>query len=304
MNPERGGSLGEFNWRHPSARVLGPALAVATCIGIATLQPRLYPELPIAVLYLLPVLILVWTSSRRIGLIGAALAAVVRVVIDFTNPQSLSDPSVPYWNFVISLPLYVLVADLLQRLRVLLERERELAMTDPLTTLGNRRFFLDVARFELNRTRRYDRAFALGYIDVDFFKDVNDKRGHAAGDDLLRLIARELMVVLRTSDVVARIGGDEFAFILPETPADGAEIAARKMHDHITAAVTSANYPVSFSVGVVTYDTGAVTLDALLDEADALMYHVKSHGRGAVLVRPHGSELPARQTSVAPAVAV
>src|SRR4051812_18030219 len=159
-------ALNEFHWRHPRARVLGPALAVALCILLATLQPKLYPELPIAVLYLAPVVVLVWTSGRYIGLAGAATVALLRVVIDVAYPHDLSNWSVPLWNFVISLPLYVLVAALLQRLREALERELELAMTDPLTKLGNRRFFLDIARVELNRTRRYSRPLALGYLDV------------------------------------------------------------------------------------------------------------------------------------------
>lgn len=279
--------LNEIDRRHPRARLLGPAFAIALCFGLAKFQPRLYPELPIAVLYLAPVVILVWTSGRYIGLAGAATVALLRVLIDIAYPHQLSNWTVPYWNFVISLPMYVLVADLLQRLRVLVEREREMAMTDPLTLLGNRRFFLDIARVELNRTKRYSRPLALGYVDVDFFKEVNDRLGHGAGDDLLRLIASELIVVMRTSDVVARIGGDEFAVLLPETPPEGAAIAFRKMSEHLTNAVQVANYPVTFSVGVVTYESGPGTLDELMEEADQMMYSVKHGGKGAVKVREH-----------------
>jgi diguanylate cyclase (GGDEF)-like protein len=281
--------LSEFDVRHPNARYLGPLLALVMCIALMQLQPRIYPELPIAVLYLVPVVVLVWTSGRFVGLGGAAVAALTRALVDLNDPRSLSSWTIPYWNFAISLPLYVLVAHLLQRMRVLLEREREMGMMDHLTQLGNRRFFLDIARVELNRTLRYSRPLALGYIDVDHFKEINDTRGHAAGDALLRLIANELTIVLRASDVVARIGGDEFAVLLPETSPEGAATAFRKMSEQLTSAVQSANYGVTFSVGAVTYESGSVTLDELLAEADGLMYYVKNHGKGAVLVRTHAS---------------
>jgi diguanylate cyclase (GGDEF)-like protein len=285
--PRTARALLEFDWHHPRARYLGPALAITICVGLANMQSRIYPELPIAVMYLLPVLVLVWTSGRYLGLVGAALTALFRVLVDLAYPHSISHWSVPLWNFILSVPLYLLVALLVQRTRELLERERGMALTDPLTHLGNRRFFLDIARVELNRTRRYNRPLAVGYIDVDYFKDVNDKMGHAAGDSLLQLISSELMVVLRTSDVVARIGGDEFAVLLPETSPDGAEIAFSKMSEHLMTAVRAANYPVSFSIGVVTYEQGEVSLDALLEEADGLMYIVKKQGKGALLIRAH-----------------
>jgi diguanylate cyclase (GGDEF)-like protein len=290
MQPRRPGrTFTGLDWRHPIARYAGPAVAIALCVLLAKVQPRMYPELPIAVLYLLPVVIIVWTTGRRAGLAAAAVAAVLRAFVDLLHPHALSHWSVPYWNFVISLPLYLLVAYMMQRLRVLVEREREMAMTDQLTRLGNRRFFLDIARVELNRTRRYSRPLGLAYLDVDHFKEVNDRMGHAAGDDLLRLIATELIVVLRTSDVVARIGGDEFAVLLPETPPEGAEIALRKMSEHLTAAVKAANYPVTFSVGGVTYEYGPAILEDLLEEADRMMYTVKHGTKNAVLVRAHES---------------
>jgi diguanylate cyclase (GGDEF)-like protein len=187
----------------------------------------------------------------------------------------------------VSLVVFVAAAEALPRLHQALDSERERARTDPLTSLGNRRFFELVARAELARTRRYKRPLALGFVDVDFFKEVNDRLGHQAGDQLLQLIAREIRRVMRSSDLIARIGGDEFALLLPETPAEGAEVAFRKMHGHLSAVVEREGFPVSFSTGVVTCEHfQGVTLEDLLREADQTMYLVKNSGRGSIRLRP------------------
>lgn len=263
-------------------RLLGLAAGSALIMAIAALQPQLYPDLPIAVLYVLPVVLVAWIGGVWPGAVAAFAASGARLLSDHAAGITPSHPSVPYWNFAISTVLYLITALLLARLHRTLLYERELARTDPLTLLGNRRFFEDVARVELNRSLRYGRSFALAYIDLDHFKEVNDLLGHAGGDRLLRTIARELVDALRTSDVVARLGGDEFAVLLPETPADGARVAIRKAHERLTERMRRADCPVTFSIGVVTYESGGATLPDLLEHADRVMYSVKKGGRGNV----------------------
>ena len=112
--------------------------------------------------------------------------------------------------------------------------------------------------------------------------------GIAADEGSLQLIARQLTNGLRKSDVVARIGGDEFAVLLPETPADGAAIAMQKLHTQLNRAVQQAGFEVTFSTGVIAYDAGAATVPVLLHEADRVMYSVKRAGRGAVRVEQFG----------------
>ncbi len=128
-------------------------------------------------------------------------------------------------------------------------------------------------------------------MDLDGFKAVNDTCGHAAGDELLRIAARRLKVALRESDIAARVGGDEFAVLLPNTDLDGAEVVAA----HLVASLGEPyELPgrvayVSASVGIAVYPECASTADELVHCADGAMYEAKSAGRGRALAAPKRS---------------
>ncbi len=115
------------------------------------------------------------------------------------------------------------------------ERLATLANTDPLTGLANRRFLLDQLDREVDRARRYGRPLSLVYIDLDGFKAVNDQHGHLFGDDVLKGAATAMRSVLRSTDLMARIGGDEFAILMPETTLPGASNATDKLRRALTA---------------------------------------------------------------------
>ena len=270
-------------------KLLGLAAGGALILALATLQPHLPHDLPIAVFYILPVVLVAWVGGFWAGSVAAVSASFARMLADAVAGVQFSSPTVPYWNFAISAALYLIISSLLALLHRTLLYERELARTDALTFLGNRRFLEHVAAVELNRSLRYARPFALAYVDVDRFKQINDKRGHAEGDRLLRMIARVLVESLRTSDVVTRLGGDEFAVLLPETHADGARVAMEKAHERLTATITQAGYDVSFSVGVVTYEGGPAELNTMLAQADSIMYEVKKTVQGRVRCLPYGA---------------
>jgi diguanylate cyclase (GGDEF)-like protein len=261
-------------------------LGLLLLLLVALVQAQVPADLEVGLLYLLPVATIAWAGGRLPGLSASVAAVGVQLLVDAFGESPPSAPAVPYWNLGVSLVVFLAFSEIMPRLHRALDAERERARTDALTGLGNRRFLEIVARAELGRTRRYHRPFALGYIDVDYFKEVNDRLGHLAGDQLLKLIAREIRRVMRISDVVARVGGDEFALLLPETPPEGAEVAFRKVHKHLSGVVEREGFPVSFSIGVVTCEsTVTVSLEELLREADEMMYMVKNSGRGSIRLR-------------------
>lgn len=187
-----------------------------------------------------------------------------------------------YWNDVVELGFFLVVAYALSALKTALEHERSSARTDPLTGIADRRFFYTLAESEIKRLERYGHIFTVAYIDIDTVKAVNDRFGHSAGDELLRLMAGIMKSHIRATDTAARIGGDEFALLLPET-GDGAALAAvGKIKEALDRAVRERDWPVSLSSGVVTYHAPPASVDKMLEQIDGLMYSVKREGKGMI----------------------
>lgn len=160
-----------------------------------------------------------------------------------------------------------------------------LAMTDALTSLANRRAWFIAARGAVDNALRHRRPLAIVMIDVDHFKAVNDKRGHAAGDAVLRHVAATLQAMVRTGDVLARYGGEEFILLAPETELASAVALATRMRDALrgcTAQVEDSCLPVTASFGVTVLDVREDSVDRLVHRADAALYQAKVAGRDRV----------------------
>ena len=166
------------------------------------------------------------------------------------------------------------------------EEARHLATHDALTTLPNRLLFMDRLDAAIKRARRSGGNFALGYMDLDGFKPVNDQFGHAAGDALLCEVARRMRENTRESDTAARLGGDEFAVIFNDVskPADILKIA-EKLWQRITGAATVPNgggdveVHIGLSLGVAIYPDDGKAPDELMHAADVALYEVKKQGK-------------------------
>lgn len=167
------------------------------------------------------------------------------------------------------------------------EELRRWATTDSLTGLANRRHFIEAAEREMQRAQRYARPMSVLVFDVDHFKLVNDQYGHAAGDEALRTIARVGLTSLRETDLLGRLGGEEFGVLLPETDIAGAAELAERLRAAIAAALVDTGteqlkLSVSIGCGDVEGEDGGI--DCVLARADQALYRAKNGGRNRVEV--------------------
>jgi diguanylate cyclase (GGDEF)-like protein/PAS domain S-box-containing protein len=170
-----------------------------------------------------------------------------------------------------------------KRLAQALDNEKSISRSDHLTGLANRRAFEESLDMECKRSQRYGRPITIVYVDLDDFKKVNDERGHHTGDEVLVAVAETLRTNLRSTDCVARMGGDEFAILLPETDAGAAKIIMTKVDKVLKAVVTQKAWPIGFSLGVVSFPAPLDPPQEMLDRADRLMYAAKHNGKGTTL---------------------
>jgi diguanylate cyclase (GGDEF)-like protein len=258
-----------------------PVIAIFMVMIIGYLDHLTGFELALSIFYLLPILLVAWYGIRTHAVIISVFSAITWLWADMDSGHSVSHPAILTWNTVMLLGFFLVIVLLTSKIKVLLENERSAARVDFVTGALNHRAFHEIAQIEMLRADRHMRPVTMAYIDVDDFKKVNDTLGHGVGDSLLRSVAETIKLHIRSSDIVSRLGGDEFAILMPETDQDNAIMAMSKVHNNLMATIRKNNWPVTFSIGVVschrTFD-----LKELMKAADDLMYSVKSSGKNRV----------------------
>jgi diguanylate cyclase (GGDEF)-like protein len=219
------------------------------------------------------------TRSRGTGLGAGAAVITASAGAELAVASGGRQPSVVLLVLIAAASVAILLAA-----RERLERERDVlratALTDPLTGAANRRALLARIDYEIARHARNRRSFALLMLDLDGFKLLNDRFGHPAGDDLLRDVAGALAHVIRDQDTLARVGGDEFCVLAPETDEAGAERLIGRVEAAVARVMAGVD-SLGASAGAAVFPHDGETPDGLLHTADQRLLSVKRHSRGS-----------------------
>jgi diguanylate cyclase (GGDEF)-like protein len=235
------------------------------------------------VLYFVPVAFVAWYCTRKYAIVLSAFAAVGWFFGCLVPERLTTVPLILLWNFIGELTIFLAFVFLISAFKRYLVIIANLARHDPLTNAYNRNAFYRAAEIELSRIRRYGSPFALAYIDIDDFKMVNDEHGHIAGDELLIRVARLLQDNTRLTDLVGRIGGDEFVALLAQTDAANARSTVEKLRSQLAQDSEIKARAATFSIGVITFVKAPATIDQMLNIVDSLMYSVKRNGKNNAL---------------------
>ena len=239
-------------------------------------------EYSFSVFYVIPVGLATWSINHRYGVAFAFASAITWFLADRISENTYSNAFIPVWNTGIRLGFFLIITYLLHGLSKALEEARSLSRTDNLTGAVNSRFFYELMQIEIDRYERYERTFTLVYLDLDNFKPVNDNQGHLAGNAVLKAVVSVAKEQLRKTDVVARIGGDEFALLLPETDFDQAQSTLEKLQMALLKCMKENNWPVTFSVGALICNAPPPEPDVLMSRVDTLMYAVKTDSKNGI----------------------
>jgi diguanylate cyclase (GGDEF)-like protein len=260
---------------------------LAVCVSLATLtvfrslnpaaQQQHASQLHHAAEWLLvPVLVVgAWNCAPRLAIAAALLTLVAWSWLENRTSEGIDHLPVQLVRLIV---LTGLVAWLL-RTRAKLTAARLLARVDSLTGLPNRRAIIKALRAELSRVKRSGRPFSLVLFDCDRFKQINDRRGHAAGDDVLRRIGDSLRQHTRPYDCAGRWGGDEFLIVLPEADLDHARGIAERLSAAMRHDFEKEHPSLSFSLGVVTIHNADLDWPECVRQADEAMYAAKRLGQ-------------------------
>jgi len=257
-------------------------LAFVLLLGIGYLDYLTQSAMTFSLFYMGPVALAAWHGGKRAGIILAIFGALVFLLAADILQADFYHLATALWNSTMLFAFFLVLVTLLSSIKVLQDNEQKLVKNDTVTTAINSRYFYEVLQNEIDRAKRYERHFTLIYIDLDNFKKINEAFGRKEGDSALWHCVVTISGVLRKTDTVGRLGGDEFGCLLPETGFDAAGVVIGRLRAALEKEMVVHKWGTTISIGAVTFAKPPDKSDDAIKMADLLMDGVKRAGRNGV----------------------
>ncbi len=237
-------------------------------------------DVPLLVFYLPVVVLACWWMNLAVAVCLSLICCTLWLLDNLFAPQPPLQFT-HYWTTATNLTFFLVVASVISRLRFAHDNTRRLLNMDHLTKLANSQAFVEQAQAEMANSAASGQPLTVAFLDCDNFKQVNDTLGHLTGDELLCAVADTMRRSVRASDVVARMGGDEFVVLLPGVSPEQARVMIGRLQHDLQLAMRQNNWAVTFSIGVVTFTEPPESVDRLIHDADQVMYSIKHANKNA-----------------------
>ncbi len=229
--------------------------------------------------YILPIIIGAWFIGLEYGIFLSTFCLFEYSILFIYYQVDSFSITAYFISFTPKLVVYFFIVFILVRLKTSLKAERQLARVDSLTRIGNRKSLFERVELEMNNLRRYNKIFALVYLDIDDFKKINDSFGHVEGDRILKTFANRVNNTIRKNDALFRVGGDEFILILPQTNLEQSKIVMSKIKSSLNEPdELSKSFP-TVSAGIGIFTAYIENIEDVVLYVDKLMYKVKKSGK-------------------------
>jgi diguanylate cyclase (GGDEF)-like protein len=274
-----------FNLRMQDRKPLALAVGVGMCVALGIIDYYTGYELTFFTFYLVPILWVTWVVGTNPGYLVAITSVFAWGIADTLSGHHYSADGFLVWDVLMRLVFFVGNVYMITKLRSAIEREKEQGRLDHLTGVANSKAFFELTQLEIQRCRRNSKPLSVAFLDCDNFKEVNDRFGHSKGDEFLQQVANTLKKGLRSTDILARVGGDEFAVVLPDANAQDANTIFVRLRNALSEVMRDKGFNVTMSVGVASFSKPPEEAKAVIAQADEFMYAVKRHGKNRVNIQ-------------------
>jgi len=243
-------------------------------------------EISWEILYFISIFFSAWYDGKNTSILIAILSGISWLIANIYSRHSSPNQMILFFNALGMTITFIFFALLFSKIRKILRNERRLVRRDFLTGLLNSKGFYEYLENEIERFKRYKSPFTVVYMDIDNFKQLNDRIGHLEADKIIKEIAYRIRSYFYSVDTVARLGGDEFGFLLVKVNSKKSKLIMERLKDKLLQFVNNKNLPITFSYGVATFESDLSIKDLspteLVKIADDLMYKSKKNGKNRI----------------------